>query len=1110
MSIFGTRALAILVLVALTGLAAPDAWAENGETLLLQEPTISKEHVVFVYAQDLWIVGRGGGTARRLTSHAGRESGPRLSPDGRWVAFTGEYEGNADVYVISVDGGTPKRLTWHPGTDSLRDWHPDGKRVLFSSSRDSGAPVRRLFLASVDGGMPEPLSVPRVGHAAYDASAARIAYTPMFDAFRTWKRYRGGLAPDIWLFDLESREARNLTASDANELQPMWHGDTLYYLADRGPQQRYNLWAHDLATGTDRQVTHFTDVDVTFPAIGPADIVFQAGGRLHRLALATEAVHELAIEAVTDLATLKPRAERVGDLVSSAGISPSGKRAVVSARGELFTLPAEHGVVRQLSHRPGSAELFPAWSPDGRWIAYWSDASGEYELTLKDARGEGEERTVTALGPGYRYQPFWSPDSTRIAFIDHSQTIRVLEVESGALTEVDRALHWIHPQLAGFELSWSADSRWLAYARDLETGPNAVFLYRLEDGERHQVTAGYYSDTAPVFDPDGDYLYYRSNRSLEPVYSDLDATWVYPNTTSLVAVPLRADVASPLAPRNDEESVTEENGDGEDGEGDQDGKDGKDDDEAEDDDSDQEDRLEIDLDGFEARAIVLPPPAGNYGVLRATSGKLVYQRYPRSGSADEQSPIALWDFEAREEQTVLGDAEGYELSADGKKLLVVQRGWWAITDLGPNAKTDQRLAIDSLEAMIDPRQEWRQLFNEVWRTYRDVFYDPGLHGLDWAALRARYSALLDDAVTRWDVNAVLGELIAEVNASHTYVGGGDTEDQERRQTGLLGVDWALENGAYRIARIVRGAPWDAETRSPLAEPGLEVAEGDYVLAVNGVPIDVAEEPYAAFAGLAGATVLLTVNDAPTLDGAREVLVETVADERRLRNRAWVEANRRRVEEATGGRVGYVHVPDTSINGQTELVRQFNSQATKAGLIIDERFNRGGQLPDRFVELMSRQRVAHLFFRYGGVVPWPSGTHYGPKVMLINGWAGSGGDAFPWFFREMEAGPLIGERTWGGLIGPAVGHSLIDGGGFTSPPGRLFGTDGRWFAEGHGVEPDIPVVDDPGELANGRDPQLEAAIAEVLRLLETEAQPIPEQPPFEPRVPAAAPPPPRGR
>lgn len=1070
---------------------------------MFRYPDVSNDLISFVYAGDIWVVDKRGGAAKRLSSPRGEEQFPRFSPDGTRIAFSANYDGNLDLYVTPSQGGEAVRVTHHPGADRMIEWAPDGKRIMFASRRKSGIrSVNQLFLVSPEGGLPTKLPPPYGEFGALSPNGKQLAFTTKSRGFRTWKRYRGGLAPEIWLFDLESNDARNLSNSDANDSQPMWHGKKIYFLSDRGSNQRSNIWSYDLGSKKLRQVTRFEEFDITWPAIGPREIVFQAGGKLYLMDLGNERYKQVDVEVVTDLATLRPQSKNVSRLIRSAHISPTGKRAVFEARGEIFTVPAEHGVVRRLTSSSGAADRSPNWSPDGQWIAYWSDESGEYELTLAAADGSEEPETLTKLGPGFRYRPRWSPDSKKLAFIDHAQKIRIFEIEGKSLTEVGRGRSMLHGQLRGFHLDWSSDSDWIAYSRSLETGNGAVFLFDVSEGVRHQVTSGYYSDSNPVFDPDGKYLYFLSDRTFRPIYSDLDATWVYPNTTNLVAASLRKDVPSPLAPRNDEEPVKEDKGEEEEDEkkpaadkeeepGEESGKpEGK----------EKPKGLSIDLDGFESRIVILPPEAGNYGDLTAVKGKVVFQRNPRSGSRNRKSLVGFYDLKGREEKTIIEDVGGYEISADGKSMLVRQNRRWGIVKVAPKQKIKKPLATDKLETIVDPRQEWRHLFTEVWRTYRDYFYDPSMHGLDWNGLRKQYGDLLEDAVTRWDVNFVIGELIGEVNASHTYVGGGDTERPANKQVGLLGVDWALENGAYKIDRIVRGAEWDVGVRSPLAEPGIDVNEGDYILAVNGVPIEAGKDPYAAFQGLANQTALLTVNDRPSREGARQVLVKTLSSEARLRNLEWIESNRRRVDKASNGRVGYVYVPNTAVSGQTELIRQFNSQMRREGLIIDERFNGGGQLPDRFIELMNRQMVTRIAFRNGATATHPQVTHYGAKVMLINGWAGSGGDAFPFFFREMKVGPIIGERTWGGLIGPAVGHRLIDGGFYTAPPGRLYGVNGVWFAEGHGVDPDIHVVDHPGEMARGKDPQLETAIQEVLRLIQGGLPEFADPPAFETRIP----------
>ena len=1054
---------------------------------MLRYPDVSATHISFVYAGDIWVAPKEGGVASRLSSPAGEESFPRFSPDGTQIAFSGNYDGNTHIYVMPTRGGTPERITHHPMGDRLLGWHPDGNRLLYASSMESGRQrFNQLYLTSSQGGLPEKLPVPYGEFGAIADDGRMLAYMPRSRDFRTWKRYQGGMAPDIWLFDLEEQTAVNITDDDANDSQPMWRGSTLYFMSDRGLDQRNNIWAYEQDSGAMRQVTQFTEFDIHFPAIGPNDLVFEAGGRLYLLDLATEQLREVEIDVITDRSTLKPHTENVAERIQSAAISPTGKRAVFEARGEVFTVPAEHGVIRNLTTSPGTAERYPAWSPDGKHVAYWSDRSGEYELTLRAADGSGTEEKLTSLGPGFRYRPFWSPDSKKLVFIDQTMTIQMFDRDTGRTTRIDQGFWMYQGGLNNFRVSWSPDSRWVAYARGLDNRNGAIFLFDTQDGVLHQATSGYYSDFMPTFDPDGKYLYFLSSRTMRPAYGDVDNTWIYPNTTNVVAVSLRRDVPSPLAPRNDEEEVAEEDED--------------DAEETEEEAKDEEKKaVEIELDGFERRLVVLPPKEGNYTDLQAASGKVLYRRLPRTGSGDENSPLVFFDLKEREEKTVMDDADGFRLSADGKKMLAVKEGTFAIVDVAAKQKMDKPLRTKELEATVDPRAEWRQIFTDAWRFQRDFFYDKGMHGVDWEAMRTQYGALIEDAVTRWDVNYVLGELIAELNASHTYRGGGDTESAERRGVGLLGIDWALENGAYKIAKIIDGAPWDNEVRSPLSMPGVDAGEGDYILAVNGIPLDASKDPWAALQGLAGKTVTLTVNDRPTMDGAREVLVETLSSETRLRHLAWIEANRKRVEEASDGRIGYIYVPNTGTQGQTELVRQFRAQFNKEGLIVDERFNSGGQIPDRFIELLDRPALAFWGVRDGKDWQWPPVAHFGPQVMLINGWSGSGGDAFPDYFRKAGLGPLIGTRTWGGLIGISGAPQLIDGGVVTVPTFRMYNPDGTWFAEGYGVAPDIEVIDDPAVLAQGIDPQLERAIEEVLRLLQENPPVTPPRPAYEDRT-----------
>lgn len=1085
---------------------------------MLREPDVSADSIVFVYAGDLWLVPKGGGLAHQLSTPPGEESFPRFSPDGRSIAFTGNYHGNLDVYVVSVDGGVPRRLTWHPLPDRVVDWTPDGSAVIFASRRLSGKErFDRLFTVSPEGGEAKVLPPAYAELASLKADGRTLAMTQRTRDFRTWKRYRGGMAPDIWLFDLETLEARRLTDSDANDSVPMWRGDTLYFLSDRDANKRYNVWSWSEADGF-RPLTAHQRYDVRFPAVGPSDLVYEVAGRLHRIDLASGEDTEVAIEVVTDAATLLPRPVAVGEAIEHAAISPSGKRALFEARGELFTVPAEHGVVRNLTQSSGVAERNPAWSPDGKWIAYFSDATGEYELTVRPADGSGEPRTVTALGPGFRYRPFFSPDSGKVAWIDQAKAIHVADVASGAVTEIDRGLWETHGALEPFRVSWSPDSRFVAWSRAVDNVLNAVFVHDTRDGRTRRVTSGFYSAQDPVFSADGKALFFTLGRRLVPSYSDFDGTWVYANSRQLVALPLTADGASPLAPRNDIEEGANGGDDaaaaadkeaegekGEKGQKGQKGKEGKSKDADEDDDEGGEtpEPVVIDFDGLESRMVVLPVDPGNLDRLGAVAGKVLYLRGETTGATEGPFPgdagtLELYDLEEREVKTVLAEVEGYELAAGGEKLLVATGAGWGIVDPAPDQKVEKPLDLAAMETVVDPRAEWRQLFDDAWRLERDYFYDPNLHGVDWAEMRERYGGLLDDAVTRWDVNFVIGELIAELNSSHAYRGGGDQEEGKERGIGLLGADFTLDRGAWRIAEIVDVAPWETEARSPLREPGVEVDEGDWLLAVNGVALDPTREPWSALDGLAGATVVLTVNDRPTTEGAREVLVETLASAERLRNLAWVEAKRRRVEEATGGRCGYIFVPSTGIGGQTELVRQFYAQTDKTCLVVDERFNNGGQIPDRFIELLGRQRLNYWAVRDGRDWPWPFTAVDGPKVMLINGWSGSGGDLFPLYFRQAGLGPLIGTRTWGGLIGVSGNPGLVDGGGITVPTFAIYDLEGRWIVEGHGVDPDIEVLEDPGALARGVDNQLEVAIEEVLRRLEADPPEVPGRPAYQDR------------
>lgn len=1058
---------------------------------MFQYPDVSQTHITFTYAGDVWIVSKDGGIANKLTSAKGTELLARFSPDGKQIAFSGNYNGNIDVYVMPSLGGLPKRITHHGMTDRLIDWYPDGNNLLFASSRESGKQRFNQFYKVLNsGGLPEKLPLPYAEFGVISPDGKQIAYTPISAAFRTWKRYRGGMAADIFIFNLESKASENITNNVASDEIPMWVGNKIYFLSDRGENKKNNIWCYDISNKQTKQVTNFDKFDIRFPSIGNNEIVFEAGGLLYLLDLTTEKYREVNISVVTDESTLLARNENVEKLIQNFSLSYNGKRTLFEARGEIFSVPTENGPVLNLTQSSGVAERYPAYSPNGKYAAYFSDRTGEYELTIRDLENPSQEKTLTTLGEGYRYKLFWSPNSKALAFIDQTMTVYIYDMDKSKTIKVDQQLWLFDGGLQNFSVSWSSDSRYIAYTKDLESSSTAIAIFDTKDQKIHQVTSGYYKDSNPVFDPAGKYLYFLTNRSFKPVYGDFEGTWTYPNSTQLAVVTLTKDLPSPLAPKNDSSIVKKDDEKKEDEKKDEKKEEKKEDSKTK--------EVKIDFDGFEQRVEILPPAAGNYGNIAAVTGKVIYHRTPNSGSPDKKRAVVYFDFEKLEEKTIVDDVDMFQISADEKKILVAKQNSFSVVDIAPDQKMDKKLPTNQLEMNVVPREEWKQIFADVWRLQRDFFYDKNMHGVDWAAMKKQYGNLIDNAVTRGDVNFIIGELISELNASHTYRGGGDDETPLQRKVGYLGVDWELSNGAFKIKRIVNGAIWDSEVRSPLLASGLKVKEGDYILGVNGVSIDVTKDPYSAFEGLAEKTIELTINDKPSVDGAWNIIVKTLGDETRLRNLEWIESNRKRVEEATDGKIGYVYVPSTGIDGQDELVRQFTAQFSKEGLIIDERFNNGGQIPDRFVELLNRKPLAFWAVRDGKNWQWPPVANFGPKVMLINGWSGSGGDAFPDYFRKANLGPLVGSRTWGGLIGISGSPSLIDGGNVTVPTFRMYDPDGKWFKEGHGVDPDIEVLEDPTTLSKGVDVQLEKAIKEVMRLHKLNPPVNPKQPPYEKR------------
>lgn len=1070
---------------------------------LMRYMDVSDTQITFVYGGDIWIMTKTGGTAIQVTHSPGEESWPRFSPDGKFIAYTASYNGNQDVYVMSARGGVPTRVTYQSFPDRLVDWHPDGKHLLFASARESGIQrISQFYLVSKEGGFTQKLAVPYGELASYSPDGNYLAYITKITENYPFKRYRGGLASDIIIFDLRNNTAENITNNNANDGKPAWVGDKVYFLSDQGKNMRLNIWVYDTKTKASSQITNFDDFDISYMAAGNRDIVFEKGGVLYLMDNASQQYKSVTVNVVSDLSVEMPTSKDVSKNIQNMTAAPEGKRIVFEARGELFNVPVLEGYVINMTKSSSAFDHNPAWSPDGKSIAYWSDRSGEYEIYLQSSDGASEPKQLTNRKKGFGYALFWSPNSKKLAFIDETNNISVLDVESKKVTVAGNT-NWNvgHGGRYGYPIAWSPDSKWIAFTQGMENANNAVFLYDVENGKSYQATSGFYEDFYPVFSGDGKYLFYLTNRSFSPAYSDMgDGTWVYPNTTQIASLSLTKDAPSLLQPKNDELKKEEKKSEKE-----EDKSKKKDEKAAKEEKKSEKDTsgvvVKIDFDNLEARIVLLPPKAGNIGGLAPFQGKLVYLRFPNTGSGERSASLIYYDFDKREEETIISDVDNAVVTADGKSILVSSNGKYGIIKPDPKQKIEKPIPTDGLVMDLIPKEEWRQIFLDTWRRHRDFFYDPNMHQVDWKGLRDRYGALIEDARTRWDVSNIQSNLAAELSAGHTYTFGGDAESVPSRSNGYLGIDWELKDNLYRIKHIVTPAAWDTEVRSPFDQPGVDVKVGDYILAVNGVDLDPNKDPYAAFEGLSGKTISLTISRSGKKEDSKQHVIKclTQFEESNLRYLEWIENNRKMVDKLSDGQLGYVYMTNTAYRGQLELVRMYYGQLDKKGFIIDERFNGGGQLADRFLELLQRPVVYNLHWRHGKDHGYPIKTNTGPKGMLINGWAGSGGDGLPWAFQELKAGPIVGERTLGILVGPATGHQLIDGGGITVPGARLYDNDGHWFWEGEGVSPDFEVWDDPNILVQGRDPQMEKVVEEVLKLLKTNPPKRTPAPPLEDRT-----------
>lgn len=1108
--------------------AAADTQPHPG---MMRYPDVGATHIVFSYANDLWLAPREGGMAASLASPPGLEAFPRFSPDGKSIAFVGNYDGNEDIYTIPVAGGAATRVTYHPGVELLCDWTPDGKSLIYFGNGLADMPRQSILMTvPAAGGLPEKLPVPYGANGAI-SSDGWLAYTPHTIDNRTWKRYRGGMQTDIWLYRLKDNVSKRITDWEGTDSQPMWHGQTVYYMSDAGPEHRMNIWAYDVPDGPRRQVTNFQEFDIKWPAIGPGangegEIILQNGAGLYRIDLKTGAPTPVAITIPGDRPLIRPQRIDASRNIEGFDLSATGKRAVMAARGDVWSLPAKNGSPRNLTSTAGVNERDPAWSPDGKTVAYFSDGTGEYELYTRPADGGGEPKQLTRDSRTFYYMRSWSPDSKRIAFGDKAGNLMICAVENGAVTKVDT-----DPAAGRPAVTWSSDSRWVVYAKEMPSQNNALWLYDVQKDEKHELTSGMFNDDAPQFDRKGDFLYFISARKWsDPQYEDLGTTFAYHDCGVLLAVPLRKDVKLPWGPKSDEEGQDDDDVKGKDKHKDKDKdkdkdkekdsneSDAKSDVKAADDKGDAQGAKDaekkeepakpvlIDIEGFEARAVPVPVKPGPIAGVGVTDDNdlLLFRREDRRGGDDDDDEggrggnlaIKLFDpkSDKREEKSIISGVSGSTQSADGKKLLVRKGRKYGVIDAKPEQKMEDTLPTDDMKAVIDPRAEWTEILREAWRLQRDFFYEPTMHHVPWDQVYARYSALLPDCYSREDVTFLVQEMISELNVGHAYYRVPPSQSGPSVPVGLLGCDFAFENGAYRIKKLYRGADWDTDARNPLLATGVNAKEGEYLLAINGVPLDAARSPYAAAAGLADKVVTLTLSEQPGRDPkARDVVVKMLGSEVNLRFRGWIESKRAYVASKTNGQVGYIYVPNTGVDGQNELFRQFYQQRTKAALIIDERWNGGGQIPTRFIELLNRPLTNYWARRDGRDWVWPPDSHQGPQCMLINGLAGSGGDMFPWLFRYNKLGKLIGTRTWGGLVGISGNPSLVDGSNMTVPTFGFYEKDGTWGVEGHGVDPDIEVIDDPALMRDGGDPQLDVAIELMLSEIKQNGYHPPKRP-----------------
>lgn len=1069
-------------------------FATGQEARLMRFPAMHGDQVVFSYAGDLFTVDKSGGIARRLTNHEGWEVFPKFSPDGQTIAFTGQYDGNTEVYTIPAAGGVPQRITYtatlsrddisdRMGPNNIVMTWKDNETIVFRSRKKTfNAFVGHLFEVNINGTPSEQLPLPAGGFCSFSPDRTKLAYNQIFREFRTWKYYEGGMADDVWIYDFNSKETINITENKAQDIFPMWHGELVYFLSDR--DRTMNLFSYNTATGETQKVTNYTEYDIKFPSIGDEAIIYENGGFLYYFDLNTQSTNKIEVQIMNDFAEARPQWKNAGKGIRSGFPSPDGKRVVFESRGDIFSVPVNSGITTNLTNSNGAHDRNVDWSPDGQWIAFISDQSGETELYIMKPDGSEPPVQLTKNADTYKFGFEWSPDSKKIAWSDQMKRLQFVDIETRNVTLVE--------QIDDGEIrnySWSPDSKWLAYVKPSFEEVNRIFIYNLDNQTSQPATDMWFDARSPSFSPDGKYMYFTSTRSFNPIYSWTEWNHAYNDMMKVYMVTLSKDTKSPFEPVNDmaeikqDEKKEEKNGKS------------KKDDNKKDESADNENKpVTIDFDGIFSRVIEVSPDAGSYWNLKAVEGGVYYTKF-QTGQGG--SKLIYFDLEGKKE-TELGENMGFVLSGNGKKMLVSERGKWAVIN-APVAKIKigDYIDVSNMKIWVDPAVEWQQIFDEAWRQMRDFFYDPNMHGVDWNAIYDKYNVLVPYANNRDDLNYIIGEMIGELNVGHAYINGGDRNQADRIKTGLLGAQISSDpSGYFKIDKILRGQNWTKSVRSPLAEVGVDVNEGDYIVAINGRAANEVDNIYELLVDQAGKIVEIAVSATPDGENVRKSLIKPVADESDLYYYEWVQTNIEKVNEASNGQIGYIHIPDMGPDGLNEFVKYFYPQMRKKALIIDDRGNGGGNVSPMIIERLRRELSMMSMGRNMTGTPKPSEMMLGPMVCLINSYSASDGDLFPYQFRKHNLGPLIGTRTWGGVVGIRGTLPFIDGADLRKPEYAHYAADGSdWIIEGYGVDPDIEVRNDPALEFEGIDQQLNKAIEVLLEELNNNPREYPAVPPF---------------